>query len=202
VKDRRIVKRELSAKEKKNLQFRRNIYKGIVILAAILLLTIVLRLTLAAPLETAGKWAVNSLGYPGIFITVLFIDTFIVPATPDIVIFLAIAGKMNPFWAITLMSTASVIGGNIGYFIGKYLGHLKIIQRILGKNLHRGHYLAQKYGIWTVILAAMTPIPFSTICWLAGILEMNYVYFLPASLFRIPRFIIWYYVIGLGFKGV
>ena len=57
-----------------------------------------------------------------------------------------------------------------------------------------------KYGIWAVIVAAITPIPFSPVCWIAGMLEMDYKQFLVASLWRIPRFMIWYVIFSLGFS--
>lgn len=196
LKDRKI---NLTEREKKDLEPKRNILKAVLVLTLILIIAVLIRVLVGSQAEAVGRWVVDEFGYVGIFLSVLILDTMIQPISPDVVIFIAIAGEMNPLWALMTMATASMIGGNIGYLIGRFLGHRKFIQKMLGKNLDRGHYLAEKYGMGAVILGAMTPIPFSTVCWLAGMMELKYSHFIVAVLYRIPRFLLWYIIIGLGF---
>ncbi|MGA1822377.1 MAG: YqaA family protein [Thermoplasmatota archaeon] len=199
LKDRKI---NLTEKEKEDLEPRRNILKGILLLSVILMIAVLIRVLVGSQAEAAGRWIVEEFGYVGVFLSVLILDTLIQPISPDVVIFIAIAGDMNPLGALFTMATASMIAGHLGYLIGRFLGHRKFVQNMLGKNLDRGHYLAEKYGMGAVILGAVTPIPFSTVCWLAGMMEMKYSKFLVAVLYRIPRFLLWYLIIGLGFISI
>jgi len=66
----------------------------------------------------------------------------------------------------------------------------------------RGRLLFSRYGLYAVILAAFTPIPFSTVCWIAGIFEMDRKLFFIGTLWRVPRFLLWFLVLGLGYKGL
>ena len=192
---------ELTRNEKRSLHPHRNIYKAILILILFFLISALLRITIADNMQTAGTWLVEEFGYPGIFVTVLLIDAFIVPLTPDLVIFVSVAGDMRPLIAVAFMSAASIIGGNIGYYIGRFLGHREFMRKFLGRKMKKGHYLTEKYGMGAVVLAALTPIPFSTICWTAGLLEMDHKKFVVATTYRLPRFLLWYLLIGIGFRG-
>jgi membrane protein YqaA with SNARE-associated domain len=51
-----------------------------------------------------------------------------------------------------------------------------------------------------VALAGFTPLPFSTICWIAGLLEVRSKVVLLAVLSRIPRIILYYYMIQGGIE--
>jgi membrane protein YqaA with SNARE-associated domain len=66
-----------------------------------------------------------------------------------------------------------------------------------GKNhLNKGKKLFDRYGIWAVIVGAFSPIPYSSICWTAGIYNMKFKPFIITSLLtRIPRFFL------MGFIG-
>ncbi len=171
-------------------------------LVLLYLFLVVLRFTLGDQLELIGEELVHRFGYVGVFFSTLFLDTFITLISPDIILFVSIAGGMNTFWALVTVSAASIIGGNIGYLIGKFLGHREIILKRIRPYEKRGKFLMKRYGLWAVIIGAMTPIPFSAVCWIAGMLEMKYSHFMAGVIWRIPRFLLWYLVLSLGFKGL
>jgi len=193
---------ELNSRQRSDVNPGRNLFRLAVFIAFLVMLLIVLRYTLGDYLEQYGEDLVERFGYLGMFAATLFMDTFIVPVSPDIIIFVSIAGNVNTFWAIFTIALASMIAGNLGYLIGKFLGNREFVIRRLKKYEKRGRYLMKKYGLWAVIIGAMTPIPFSAICWLAGMLDMKYTHFLAGVLWRVPRFLMWYIIIGMGFKGI
>jgi membrane protein YqaA with SNARE-associated domain len=192
---------DLSHRERIDVDPRNNLLKLAVFISILMVFLLILRYTFGSYLEYYGELIIERFGYAGMFIATLLMDTFIVPISPDIIIFVSIAGNVNTFWAIFTIALASMIGGNIGYLIGKFLGNREFVTRSLGKYERKGRYLMKKYGLWAVIVGAMTPIPFSAICWLAGMLDMKYTHFLAGVLWRIPRFLMWYIIIGMGFKG-
>ena len=133
----------------------------------------------------------------GLFLGVYLLDSLILPATPDLFLgFLAVAKDVNHVLGVTLICIASVLGGFSGYFIGSHIKDWPFLEKFVYRYEDRGKELFRKYGIWGVVIGAMTPIPFSTVCWLAGMFEMNFKKFALACLFRIPRMIIWYVLIA------
>ncbi|MBN2090241.1 VTT domain-containing protein [candidate division KSB1 bacterium] len=86
--------------------------------------------------------------------------------------------------------------------MGYHLKNLRFVHYFTHKYQEKGEVLFQKYGIGAVILGALTPVPFSVVCWLAGLFKMNYFKFALATFFRIPRLILYYYLIAVVWKNV
>lgn len=108
-------------------------------------------------------------------------------ASPEVLLLVSVVG--------------SVLGGCIGFFLGKKYGHpafLKLFKKNGQKWMDEGEKFFEKWGIGAVILCAFTPIPFKVAAWLAGIFEMKFWQFLVAAIIgRLPRFAIVIY--GLNF---
>lgn len=116
-------------------------------------------------LASSGKWAV-------VFYAFLC-DLFISPLTVDL---------LWPFvtdWpfgeAALVIGLASALGGIGGYGIGRLLDRVPCVSRLAGrfKQAAWGSVIVH-YGAWGVFLGALTPIPFTTVCWTAGILHVDF----------------------------
>ena len=142
--------------------------------------------------EGLKQWAeeiVADYGYLGIFI-VSFTESIIQPVPPDPFITGGTAFGLVPVNAALTATIGSVLGGLVGYLLGKYLGEPVLKKFISEKHYEKGEILFRKYGIWAVIIAAITPIPFKVVCWMAGIFEMPILGFLIAAFVgRLPRFL-------------
>jgi len=154
------------------------------------------KIYLEAELETLGRLFVEKFGIAGMFIGVYFNDTFIVPMTPDLFLGLLIVAGRHQALGLTVIAIASVLGGWSGYKIGEKLSTWRLVQKLVRNFQAQGENLFRRFGIWTVVIAGLTPIPFSTVCWLAGMFHMNWLKFFLAALSRIPRMIIWYFLIS------
>ncbi len=139
----------------------------------------------------------NDLGFHGVALFVYLCDTFLVPLTPD-VMFPLVASDWNPLQIALFMGTASFLGGLSGYWLGNFLSHIKPVFRLSEKIMGTHKVLIHKKGAWAVVLAALTPIPYSTICWTAGILKVDFKKVVLASLVRFPRMLIYYYLFRAG----
>ncbi|MBN1352242.1 DedA family protein [candidate division KSB1 bacterium] len=168
---------------------------AIIILVALIYVS---KKILGDTLQDAAKLFIEKFGIIGLFIDVYLVDTLIVPLTPDIFLAILISAEGNQLPGLILICLASVLGGISGYGIGRYLGDVRLVLNMVKKYKEKGSQLFQRWGTWAVIIAAFTPLPFSTICWLAGMFKMNFRSFVFASLFRIPRMILWYGFIALG----
>lgn len=147
-------------------------------------------------LKEISKKLAGAKGLFSIFLYVYVVDTLIIPATPDIVF--TVAQNIPAFILITIVSIASMAGGFTGYLIGRYLNHFAIIQKLTSYYKKRGNRLITRYGPWTVAIAGFTPVPYSTISWIAGMFKISPKFYLLASLTRIPRLALYYAAIREG----
>ncbi|WP_457600433.1 YqaA family protein [Hydrogenivirga sp.] len=143
-------------------------------------------------LESLELWArglVENYGYVGIFL-ISFSESIVQPIPPDPFIAGGTALGLNPLIASLVAAVASVLGGLTAHTLGKALGE-PVARKLLGeRNYVKGEALFNRFGVWAVLLAALTPIPFKVVCWLAGIFEMPRIPFLLASFVgRFPRFV-------------
>jgi membrane protein YqaA with SNARE-associated domain len=195
----RPIEHNLTKKELREMEPRSFLIRTITGLVLLFFAIILIGILFKPYFEVAGDWMVEHLGYIGVFFFTIFLDTFWLPASPDVLLLFSVAGDMNPYLTLITVSIGSIIGGHFAYLLGMWIGHLQWIRRIMGRNYEKGVYLAQKYGMWAVVLGAAAPPPFSLTCWFAGIFRLKYKKFLYATLWRIPKFLMTYLFIKLGF---
>jgi undecaprenyl-diphosphatase len=136
------------------------------------------------------KEIIISHGYVGIF-CLTALEQFIFPVPADIFITAGTSSGLAFGKVMLTVSIAAVVGALIGYFLGKFLGH-PIMMWLFGKRkLAKAEEFIKKWGVWGVIVAGLTPIPFKIVTWTAGIFEMPIYKYLPAVIVsRIPRYLI------------
>ena len=125
------------------------------------------------------------------------------PIPPDVMLAPMVLADRERAWALALLTTlASVAGGVIGYLIG-WLG-LELIYPLIERVGYVDHYRRAvvafaEYGIWFVIVAGFTPIPFKIITIAGGALLMPLPGFILGSMIgRGARFFL---VAGLVWAG-
>jgi membrane protein YqaA with SNARE-associated domain/membrane-associated phospholipid phosphatase len=132
---------------------------------------------------------VMNYGYLGIFI-ISFTEAFIQPIPPDVFIIGASLFGLNPIVSAVVATIGSTLGGLFGYFLGDRLGH-PIFTKLFGeKYLHKGEMFFNKYGVYGIVIAGFSPIPYKVIAWLSGIFEMHRLLFTVGTVIgRLPRFL-------------
>lgn len=148
-----------------------------------------------------GQWFVQNLGAWGFFAFAYITDALIVPGSIDLTFpFLAQEG-LNAIGILLMMGIASILGGCTGWAIGHFFDKIKFVHRMVEYYRAKGETLIKKYGFWAVVIAAITPVPYSTVSWIAGLMKVPFPTYLLASLFRIPRIFVMYFLItGLFFR--
>lgn len=96
---------------------------------------------------------------------------------------------------VVLLTVISYLAGVVAYFIGSYLNQTKFY-RTLEKNFF-GKYAEQveQYGGFLIIVAAVTPVPYSGICMLMGAMKYPFTKLLLFSSTRFLRFGVYAYII-------
>ena len=112
---------------------------------------------------------------------------------PDLFIMWAVS-HANPVWNVLLLGVLSYGGGLISYWLGLLIGDYRFFERIVGNVRSKYAHQIQRWGVFFVMLAALTPIPFSPVSMLYGSMKLSFKKFVLYSLVRIVRFAIYGWV--------
>lgn len=133
-------------------------------------------------LQEAGERFVVAFGGGGLFACYFAMDAFLLPVPQDPFAALALAGGL-PFWEIVFWAgSGSVAGGCLGYWFGARVVRLESVRRRIEGRLQRGQAFMVRWGVAAVLVAGITPFPYSVVCWVGGALQMSFWRFLIASL--------------------
>jgi membrane-associated protein len=138
---------------------------------------------LAEAIGAYGTWT-----YALLF-TIIFLETGLVvtPFLPgDSLLFaagsFAALGALDVGLLFALLSFAAVLGDNVNYAIGRYLGpkvfHYERSRFFNPDHLRKTHQFYEKYGVKTIIIARFVPIVRTFSPFVAGIGAMSYPRFL------------------------
>ncbi len=148
-------------------------------------------------IQTYGTWVYL------ILFAIIFCETGLVvtPFLPgDSLLFvtgtIAARGSLEVKTTLILLASAAIIGDNVNYWIGRFVG-VKIVERgwVRKEYLDRTHHFYEKYGGKTVFLGKFLPIIRTFAPFVAGIAKMTYPKFL---VFNISGAITWMCVFILG----
>lgn len=132
---------------------------------------------------TDGVVAFAASPYAVIILFVLaFAESSFFPIPPDVLMIpLALADAGNALFFALLTTIGSVIGGVFGYYIG-YLGGRPLLAKFAkGEKIEIIKEYYNKYDIWAVGLAALTPIPYKLFTISAGVFGLDIKRFIIAS---------------------
>lgn len=136
---------------------------------------------------------IENFGVHGVAIYVFIVDLFVLPLSVDLM--WPFVMEWHPALAILVMGASSVAGAFFAYLFGRLVGLIPIFRKwVLRQSGTHTEQIITKYGIWAIVISGLTPLPFSTICTVAGILELKVHHFLLASLIRFPRMAIYYLI--------
>lgn len=89
---------------------------------------------------------------------------------------------------LTYLTLISYAAGVLGYYIGRYFSKTSFYQRIHERYLKQYDEKLRTYGLYLVLVGAITPVPFSATCMLAGSVRTPFDRFLLICISRIIRF--------------
>ena len=108
------------------------------------------------------------------------------PIPPDVLVIPMVieANSILGISLIVLVATlSSVFGAFFGYAIG-YYGGIPVLERFVSdSNINRLNFLIEKYGSLGVFIAAVSPIPYKALAWIAGAGRMDLRLFALAGIF-------------------
>ena len=154
---------------------------------------------LAGPrIEGAGKAFVESFGYAGLALGTILADGFSLPPPPLFYIVIVATGVKSHVVGMSVISVASMIAGVIGYHLAKLLSARPFFRKRIDATRARMDGLFARYGIWAFAIASLTPLPFSFMCYTAGVYRLGPRMLALVCLFRVPRLLVMYWLIVAG----
>ena len=123
-----------------------------------------------------SEWAIALLAL------VAFSESIFFPIPPDpLVIAIGVASPGSAIWVAALATVASVAGAFLGHWLGRRFGRPLLRRLVSQDKVDRAEAMFNRYGVWTIILAAITPIPYKVFAILAGVMALPVRPFLIAS---------------------
>ncbi len=137
------------------------------------------------------------IGPLGLAVAAFIADFFISFTPPDVMLFIVANSplKFNSFACISLIALASVLAGNLAWFLAYQMHTLNLVPSFVKEFAKKQEALIARYGVLIIILGALTPLPYSATNWASGLLKIKWSYFFLGSLFRIPRIFLSYYIL-------
>lgn len=183
--------------EELSTYLRGRIMMGVGILVALLIAIALSGFFYKEEVNQAAEWAVHHVGVPGMMVLTYVGDVVVTPFTPDLLLVIIAQSHLHEHWVplVVGMGIVSSMGGNTGWYLGKKLGKTRIPQMLLRNMRDEDRQFVQRYGRWGVAAGALTPLPFSLTCWLAGMLKLELKDLWMLTLLRVPRFMVYYLLI-------
>ena len=132
------------------------------------------------------SWAAKPKAVRYLFI-LSFAESSFFPIPPDVMLMPMCLANKKKVWNFALLTTlASVLGGVFGYFIGYFIFDV-LESWLINSNYWGAFQLSKewfaKWGLWAVLLAGFSPIPYKIFTIAAGITGINLFGFILFSAF-------------------
>lgn len=132
----------------------------------------------------------------GMFLYAYLVDTLILPISPDLV--WVIGAGMAWHEAILIVGLGSALGGISSYGIGLFADRIPVVRRFADSaNKKWGPYI-NAYGVPLIVVSAIFPLPFSTLCTVAGVMGLSFKKVALASTLRLLHAAIYYALFRAG----
>ncbi len=177
----------------------RNLFKGLLWFAVIIAVFV----TMEGYIQANFKEHIDTIrANPGVLYGIYTISEIVFGILPpELFMMIWILDNIDLSGFITNLAILTIISygaGILGYYIGKVFSKTKFYQeQIRGKYLKQYEGKLKRYGGYLVFVGAVTPVPFSATCMLAGSVNLDIRHFLLICITRVIRFagygaVVWY----------
>ena len=132
-----------------------------------------------------------------------FAESSFFPIPPDVMLApMCLAKPSKSFYLAMITTVGSVIGGVFGYLIGMF--SFELIEPIIemlkySEKLDNVKVWFAEWGLWAILIAGFSPIPYKLFTIAAGMLSMVFILFVLASIVgRGARFFLVAFLVLLG----
>lgn len=153
------------------------------------------------PLEAFGGTFIELFGTFGLLLGTFLADGFHFPVPPQFYMVVATSSGMSAVTALTAITAGSLLGGLVGYRLAGRLARFEFVARRLERMRALAERALSRFGTGSAVFASLLPIPYSVLCYLAGLHRLPLRFFLVLAACRIPRLLLFYYLVQLGWSS-
>jgi membrane protein YqaA with SNARE-associated domain len=154
-----------------------------------------------APLEGLGRAFVERFGYQGMLLGTFIADGFHFPVPPQFYMLMAITSGASKSLAFAFIACGSLLGGVTGFLLSRRLARFGPIARRVERAGGLVSRAFGRFGYRAALVASLLPVAYSVLCYLAGIYRLPPRVFAVISLCRIPRLVLFFYLVELGWAA-
>jgi membrane protein YqaA with SNARE-associated domain len=172
-------------------------------LAGFFVLVVFVVRALRPQLQGAGRAFVEHFGLAGMALGTFLADGFHFPVPPQFYMLLSIASGHAGGSTLAAVSLGSLCGGSCAYAIARRLARFPRLARWLARAGER--VVAQFQGnnaYRSAVLISFTPVAFSMVCYVSGLYRLGLRPFLVVLFLRIPKLLLYYQLVKLGWSGL
>ncbi len=150
--------------------------------------------------EAVARGFVKAFGVWGMALGTFLADGLHFPVPPQFYMLLAIASGTPAPQAFAAIALASMLAGAFGYLLAGQASRLAWLAR---KTENARHLLArafERYGYRAALVASLLPIPYSVLCYLAGLNRLPRMFVALLTALRVPKLVAFYYLVHLGWS--
>lgn len=180
------------------LLLRRALLQTAIVLATLFVLILGTVFFFEHQIESFAASLYAKFGFLGLAVSLFITDCFITPIPPDLILLVVSRSALSEDWFayVGILGVISTVAGFIGANLGRLISHFKWAQPLMQKLEAMNTHKLERFGLWGVVLGAVTPLPFSVTCWAAGFIRMKRRLIFLGCLLRIPRFWLYYWLIA------
>ena len=168
------------------------------VLAFLAVVVLIVR-TLRPELEGLGRGFVAHFGLAGMAFGTYIADGFHFPIPPQFYMLLAVGSGTSDGAAFALICAGSLAGGVSGYFVARRLSRVPRLwtwlMRVGGRFRHQ---LEGRNAYRSAVITSLTPVAFSVQCYVSGLYRLPLRAFAVVLALRIPKLMLYYYLVKLG----
>ncbi len=172
-----------------------NLFKGVIWLAVIIVIYFLIKRYINIDFLV---WFEPIFGNEKLMYAIFFVSEIVIGIIPPEVFFIW-ALRFTPvsefILVIAALALTSYLAGVVDYFFGRYLNNTIFYRYIRRRFLKKMEARLKQFGLYLIIIASLTPVPFSGVAMLVGSVKYPFSKYMLFSLFRFVRFGIYAWII-------
>lgn len=153
-----------------------------------------------APAESLARGFVARFGVWGMALGSLLADGLHFPVPPQFYMLLAVASGTPIERAFPAIAAASLLAGALGYTLAGWASRAEWLSNKVGPYRQVLAQAFERQGYRTALLASLLPIPYSVLCYLAGLNRMPKAFVVVLGLCRVPKLLGFYGLVYYGWS--
>ena len=150
------------------------------------------------PTEQLARHFVDTSGVWGLAFGTLLADGVHFPIPPQFYLLTVVASGAPPWQGLLAIISASVMAGCLGYRLSEAASHSAWLSARINRPRRLFESAFRRYGYRAALVGSLLPIPYSMLCYLAGLNRLPRRFLAILALCRVPKLVGFYYLIRLG----